>query len=372
MKTSPQNNNCLNLKEMSLYLEGKASALETRRIENHLLDCLLCSDALEGFEENPHLLNEVPEQSGFSKGLKPTGSKLFLKWGIFVAGVLGLIWLGIALFPEPVPPGKTVAEKTDIPEKADNTSEPEIPVPTEKQVHIIRPDSEIKKIISRKAPEKMPLEKFGKEDPSIWMMPIKTLPEINSGLRGRPEQLKGVRKTFRDTFMYDLKISRYGELYRNDPKKIAEYFKGIDAKFENAEKKLLNNEENAFEYVTTSMVLEKAVQHFSKGNYPDALKLFNILAKHNEEDINALFYASVCYLQLNRAKDALVYLNFLTRLENHSFSEEAEWEKVNALIQLKEYKEAEKLLGKIVEENGFYAERANVLAKRVRQKLQNE
>lgn len=40
---------CLSEEEIRLYLSGKADELSRFRIENHLLDCPLCAEALEGF-----------------------------------------------------------------------------------------------------------------------------------------------------------------------------------------------------------------------------------------------------------------------------------------------------------------------------------
>jgi anti-sigma factor RsiW len=45
-----QVSNCLGREELRAYLEDPISAEDRRRVENHLLDCPLCSDALEGLE----------------------------------------------------------------------------------------------------------------------------------------------------------------------------------------------------------------------------------------------------------------------------------------------------------------------------------
>ncbi len=43
--------NCLSREELQGYLEGELTPGKMRRVENHLLDCPLCSDAVEGVEE---------------------------------------------------------------------------------------------------------------------------------------------------------------------------------------------------------------------------------------------------------------------------------------------------------------------------------
>ena len=44
-----QSTECLSQEEIRLYLKGELNEAARYRIENHLLDCPLCSDAVEGF-----------------------------------------------------------------------------------------------------------------------------------------------------------------------------------------------------------------------------------------------------------------------------------------------------------------------------------
>ena len=45
-----QSNGCLSEEELQLYLSGDLDDSTRFRVENHLLDCPLCSEAVEGFE----------------------------------------------------------------------------------------------------------------------------------------------------------------------------------------------------------------------------------------------------------------------------------------------------------------------------------
>src|ERR1051326_5891243 len=53
MNPSPNNvfvdSKCLSLEQLKLYHEDKLSPREKHTVENHLLDCELCSQALSGF-----------------------------------------------------------------------------------------------------------------------------------------------------------------------------------------------------------------------------------------------------------------------------------------------------------------------------------
>ncbi|MCB9337181.1 MAG: hypothetical protein H6577_03560 [Lewinellaceae bacterium] len=55
---------CLSEQEIRDYLEGNASREDLRRVENHLLDCPLCSDAVNGVEMAG--LSAIPVLENFS------------------------------------------------------------------------------------------------------------------------------------------------------------------------------------------------------------------------------------------------------------------------------------------------------------------
>jgi predicted Zn-dependent protease len=48
MESIFQNRSCLSRKEIRQYLEGQMTAGQQHTVENHLLDCPICSDAVEG------------------------------------------------------------------------------------------------------------------------------------------------------------------------------------------------------------------------------------------------------------------------------------------------------------------------------------
>jgi len=61
---------CLSHEELRQYLSGHMSREGQRRVENHLLDCPLCSDAVEGCEESGnHLTDDLEDFEAFSKKL---------------------------------------------------------------------------------------------------------------------------------------------------------------------------------------------------------------------------------------------------------------------------------------------------------------
>ena len=71
---------CLSQDEIRLYLIGELDESSRYRVENHLLDCPLCSDAVEGFAENYNFdkdeqLDELKKAISKKSIQAPLGSK---------------------------------------------------------------------------------------------------------------------------------------------------------------------------------------------------------------------------------------------------------------------------------------------------------
>ncbi|HMG14119.1 MAG TPA: tetratricopeptide repeat protein [Saprospiraceae bacterium] len=53
---------CLSREEMKAFLDQSLDKSSLIVVENHLLDCQLCSEALEGIKLNPDILNKLPRE----------------------------------------------------------------------------------------------------------------------------------------------------------------------------------------------------------------------------------------------------------------------------------------------------------------------
>ena len=61
---------CISQEELRQYLSGSMSRQGQRQVEDHLLDCPLCSDAVDGCEESGnHLTDDLEDFEAFSKKL---------------------------------------------------------------------------------------------------------------------------------------------------------------------------------------------------------------------------------------------------------------------------------------------------------------
>ncbi len=105
----------------------------------------------------------------------------------------------------------------------------------------------------------------------------------------------------------------------------------------------------------------KSQELFLANNFKKALEGYNQILEQYPTDVNAHFYSGLCYYNLNQNKKAINSFNIVQTHYYNTFSEEAEWYKANALLDMNDIKDARLLLKSIIQKDGFYAEQANNL-----------
>lgn len=135
---------------------------------------------------------------------------------------------------------------------------------------------------------------------------------------------------------------------------------GVDARYENekamAKEKVL--EEKDKKILTYSEVLTAALKNYNSKNYKVALQDFNTISEKYPDNVNAIFYSAMCYEQTGKYDKALSQLDRLDILPNKIFSEESEWHRALVLEKQGKEQEAIVLYKKIAVKGGFYRERA--------------
>src|ERR1051326_2480195 len=301
MNKSPQNKPfadvcCLSLEQMKRYQLGALSASEKHSVEDHLLDCELCSEALAGFALIPVTaadINEVNKKIDHASGLQHAsvfGSKLLLTAAAAIMLSVSLYFVYHSFSKNE----KTVAEVKPLSKPAEMFSTGEPPKNT---IVLDNKNTEVKELLkhehagekNEKAEEMHPNEAFTME-----MLETKKTDVIFSDKKD-PLSEENMRVPVlllgNDTFILDLKITDYDKYYFVNLNNLKPLRQGTDPMFENK-----NDENNngvyklqEWEVTTTAQVLHSALVKFNAQQYADALKLFNVLAAHDANDVNALF-----------------------------------------------------------------------------------
>lgn len=109
--------------------------------------------------------------------------------------------------------------------------------------------------------------------------------------------------------------------------------------------------------------LEKSLDYVNKGKWKQALVRFEEIISTYPDDINARFYAGMCYYNLKQYEKAYSEFSTCLQLPYSNFNEEAEWYFVKSKVNAKETEEAKVILSRIIEQKGYYGKQAEKLLK---------
>ncbi|MCE3259658.1 MAG: hypothetical protein K0S12_1299 [Bacteroidetes bacterium] len=192
------------------------------------------------------------------------------------------------------------------------------------------------------------------------VLEIKTLqPSVQS-----PEKLREIEIRYIPNapviYLHDLKITNYSSLYFRKNKFITLSVPGgVDPSYANKED--MRRNENilmpADNYYLHEAIGE-AMLYFSKKEYNRCLRTLQIVQEINPDDINCRFYSGMCYYYKKNYTAAVKNLDYCIDHANNSFLNEAQYYKALSLYESGNKTEAYSLLRQIVDEGGFYAEKA--------------
>ncbi len=319
---------CLTEDQLLLYLQNKLSAFEQHHVEKHLLDCELCTDALEGLRmtTSKNLSETFAELSQqIDKRVKQEGKKIvpLYPW-LRIAAVFVLIAVSASTFiylqKEQKQEEKIVAEKKpDFPPAAQNNFELKAtePVPAEKLKEV---DS--KNLIGNKTPLTLS-QKNNEYNPASGE--IKTNDVSASTVAAVTEE--------------NLNREAAPEVVIEQPAPIAVQ-----------ENKPENMSENAGTIVKSNSDLKKLEAAYAKKEKVDNQKQLS----------NSAFIINNAKLQIqnNQFDSANLLLDEVINNNDTQFMEEALWNKSIALEKLNRREDAKIVLQKIVTINGKYKKQA--------------
>lgn len=148
---------------------------------------------------------------------------------------------------------------------------------------------------------------------------------------------------------------------------IIKNFKVLDYRYyrkENAESRQSYTEDNLGEQtlkVPYINILNKAIVDFSKEDYKLALLHFDEILYSYPDDANALFYGAMCLYNLSELSQAESRFLKLQDIPFANFSEEGNWYLLHVYQQSKKEAAFSSLRNSIIEQKGFYAQKAENL-----------
>lgn len=399
---------CISEKAFFLYLKNELSEKEKNTFEQHIADCLLCNEALEGYEKYTDDNNIFAElstiqkelKSSFAipvkKTLKKSGIKRTLITAVSIAASLLIVITGYYFvniqtktikqdlsLNNPKPEEKTISEKqitTTLPEDVDKETSVEKGLAEEKSVDekitIIKKNNEQNNFrsavtitttggaITTTGESKdgdLGINGVGlagkksEDQQNIYGGIINgdivfgaTQPDRNQldslSLKENEQKLAQITD---QTVADEITSGKSINLeILEDPKKEADKnFKKVDATGTVAE-------------VTVSRSVNKpslttALSFYNSAKYKEAIPELEMLINDGKDDVATLYYLAMAYYNDGQKDAAIPYLDkIIFKKKNNSYYDLALWQKALILTEKNQNKEARQLLNEIVKRGG--------------------
>lgn len=360
---------CLSEKALIEYLNGKLSKKDAHIIEMHLLECDLCSDAIDGFSgisekkldtaiKNVSELNPVFNKQIFPKWLKYTS----------VAAAIAIIITSTVLtfnFDSFVKKetanlreNNSATEKDISKTTIENKNNEEIVLAwlsgkkgPEKQDFL--------ELEYRNAPQKADCNSaayYKNEDQVLKVVVDETKTsdtetlEVTGGLvdkaiaEAKEEDKPSVDGTVisGEKVITDSKNKNFKKSKNKEATKSTSPATGKDG--DNLAEGKGGNESNN--------LYNDAIALFNSSKFEEAITKFEDFIKKNPDNCDARYYCAISYYEINNTKSALKQLDHLTKSNDNNCYEKARFQKAVILNKTGKKLESEKIFKKIIEEKG--------------------
>lgn len=356
---------CVSFEELGLYTKGSLASKEKHRIEQHLIDCELCSAAVSGFAAVPVTADDISELHGSIDRMAGKKAWHTSNWAIG-GGLIATAMVILFFVFNPFGKKKEIAsseQQVSTGTEQSYNDEMKVPPPVF-ETETAEP--------SRKTP---PRENFirpvKKESipPTTVITPANTAPmeqpvvknEVKEPVKKEPEPVEEIVEIAYNApvrYIEDLKITDFDKLYTR-PIDLRRTHNNLPAWVENKDKKDPFREYPETErLIGADKVLEKGLRSFNKKQWAEAIPQFDLLLEQNEKDLNALFYKGVCAWNIDRHLIAQKCFMQVIEADNNAFHQEARWYLALTYIKAGEAATARELLEEIIAEKGFYSKKA--------------
>lgn len=334
---------CRTLDELLRYRDGSLTTEEKHRVEEHLLDCPLCSDALEGLQraQSTDAIEEIRvavRQPESAKGVPPFGK--YIAIAASLSAIVLLSWFAYHQFNSVGT--ERLAVRSEGEKDAETTVEPSTevsPVPFDSVETTIveeRKQDAHNVVAAQQEPQPKQAAEV-QSDVMVTMNEVKaeemSVPEVeeaNAMAEGDAEMNKpvsvGAGAVYMDgqkmaiTYLHGLKIVAY------------DYGMAVQAVKSNAaQRQKSTSKKDVAPSVTISdqpandypALIGPPLLLYAKGQYKDAIVGFDQILRNHPEDQNAQFYKAMCYQHMNDCDRSIIMLNPVANDPGNPFMEDA-------------------------------------------------
>ena len=383
---------CIRKDQLLRYRDNQMSNAEKHDVEEHLVDCELCSEALEGLTmiSNTTVLDSIDGE--VSRLTKPSAGVVIRPWlaAATIAGVLLISYITYRQYSElkeeRIAQKETVNEEKlspvfpvtgDVNDSAKNIQEQQ-PPPTEGT--ITQEKAPVQDLNFSVAEKEMPAAARVEFDDATAAESVTEQSEkfsdakVQTGQSTMMESVSakdvslsaaGVSNNSNQNITYidNVKVIDY-EDYSKTPATVADVPRSTPSMYQNDKKKSEDSEAepkaatsmkrkaNYIDMVTDPVIL------FNNGRYESANQGFDELLKRNKNDQNAAFYKGLSLYNLKKCDPALKLLEPLSNDTTSPFMEEAKYYTAKTYICKGNVNKGKLMLEGISNSNGFYSGQA--------------
>jgi TolA-binding protein len=348
MNSNKQTYSTLSREKIRQYYSTREERVK-HEIEKDTLENDFDADALEGWDA---LSTAGYSMKKLDKKFLP--KNYFAIWGI--ALVIGLFISGI-YFVYQATGSATEKQNSQISKNSQiKVEKTDLVIPTNIQVLVELPKKEqivAKTIIQDFNQQKSTQSNYSEQSNSIEIDPLLISKiEIKDNV---PAAIAKERFQGKEIYLHDMKLLDY-RAYRSKPK-IASKQMILTGTPANIGETSDITETSEWKDIDIPYIdyLNKTMELFSKGNNKKALTRFQLILETYPDDVNANFYAGLCYYNLKEYLSAILSLEKCLDSKFINFKEESEWYIVKSYLANNEKSKAIELLQNIISNNGYYS-----------------
>ncbi|HMT29950.1 MAG TPA: hypothetical protein PKD91_11780 [Bacteroidia bacterium] len=394
---------CIKRDLLLRYRDGALSSHEKYEVEKHLVDCPLCTDALDGLMLVTSTASLDDVQNEVSEMVYGNAGTSFQKYWVAAASVAAIVVLSVftylqfrdakdqrmavtneAVQTEPVQSNQSY--EVDTLADSITSAQPIIEAPPVEILlpkRLAHPEKAAAATDAASNAGAAPVGEFVFEGqgqsynrdaqsekelsmsaPPTSVADEQTVPSKSVTQKSSVKDTRGINASSNFiTYVDNLKVIDYGTDSNEEEQNLSKD-NNTPSKYENKSKKqeAAAAESKSGDAINRKLeytnLISKPVILFNQGKYESAVKEFDEVLKIHPNDENAIFYKGMSLYHLKNYNQSATLLSTVSRNSASPFAEEATFYVAKSYLGSGELKKAKVLLQDIVKGNGFYAEQA--------------
>ena len=370
------NDTCLTPDELLAYAERRLSGAEAHRAERHLLDCELCSDALEGILQSgnvkrvPQIVNQLNERIDALAKDQPGQASFFsfqrMAAVLALLIVTGGLWYYIStvnsdekLFSQYYEPFNKTADSVASSVPAVKEQEPLQAAPVKAERGETQSTKSVAATENKK--EKLPVKSLAKESAKNESTSGQTVAMDMPASKAEDVTVQKQVAASRDVSLDEVKATEKTTteevvVARSKDTKAVSKTAAPAAAAEMRETEFANVRVDATQLQRAP--LQDAIRSYEVKQYEQAFRQAEAFLKKFPKDAEGLFYSGVSALSLEKEKVAAQRLKDCLATGSQQWKEEASWYLSLSYIKLGKSSDAKPLLEFLAGGNSVHAEEA--------------